>query len=332
MQKRLRHIALFLTIFSTFFLQQSCLPPSTPYPYRPPADVVAEAEAWSVNFEAYIKQWTQGQVASSIPDSLIPQGISDCKDFYLKNPSDVTDAETWAVRFARPINKDSLLAGIPDPKITYLYLGTPLAPFGSKLVMEGEFPHCRFFSVQITPPLNGLEYYAQRQFGAAEVALVDADIEPISGHTNPFRLGANRNATNRKFRIEFNLATGDPTDLNPEAHTYPFRKNTNTRTGSMLVNQGPLGYKTIAGTPLPVQGDWDLGALWVRIYEPDNGTGPMGGVAMPKVWFELPDGSKYFIGSDFSALQKRADNTIANRVVDKQPNPNFGPATGWYKS
>jgi hypothetical protein len=310
----------------------ACLPPSDPYPNRPPAEVVAEAEAWSSDFEAYIQQWTQGQVPATIPNSLIPKGISDSKNFYLKNPDDVTAAETWAVRYAKPINKDSLYAGIPDPNITYLFLGTALAPFGSKMVIEGEFPHCRFFSIQVTPPLNGSEYYAQRQFGAAEVALVDADIEPLPGHTNPFRVGANRNATQRSYRVEIDLKTGDPTALNLLAHQYPYRRNNNLRTGAMLVYQGPLGHKTLAGTPLAVPGDWNLGAVWVRIYEPDNQVNALGGVPMPKVWYELPDGSKYFVGSNFSELQKRADTTIANRVVEKQPNPNFGPGDGWYKS
>jgi F5/8 type C domain/Secretion system C-terminal sorting domain len=313
-------------------LLYGCLPPATPYPNRPPAEVVADAIAWSGDFEAYIEQWLAGQASPNVPNSLIPAGISDSKDFYLKNPDNVTPEETWAVRFAKPIDKDSLYAGIPDPKITYLFLGTALAPFGSKLVMEGEFPHARFFSIQITQPLNGSEYYAQRQFGAAEVALVDADIEPLPGHTNPYRVGADRNATQRKYRVEFDLTTGDPTQLNPQAHVYPYRKTGNQRTGSMLVYQGPLGYKTIAGTDLPVQGDWNLGALWIRIYEPDNGTDALGGVPMPKVWFELPNGQKYFVGSNFGELQKRADATIANRVVDEAPNPNFGPACGWFKS
>lgn len=313
-------------------IQPACLPPADPYPNQPPAQILSAAQAWSDDFEAYIYQWSQGQVPAQVPPSIIPTGISDSKNFYLKNPDAVTAAETWAVRYAKPLHKDSLYAGIPDPKITYLFLGTALAPFGSKLVLEGEFPHCRFFSIQITPPLNGSEYYAQRQFGAAEVALVDADIEPLPGHVNPFRVGADRTATQRSYHVEFNLTAGDPTALNPQAHVYPYRENTNTRNGAMLVYQGPLGHKTIAGTPLDVPGDWNLGALWVRIYEPDNGAGPLGGVAMPKVWFELPTGERYFVGSDFSALQQRADLTIANRIVNSTPSPYFGPETGWFKS
>jgi hypothetical protein len=311
-----------------------CLPPSDPYPSQPASATVVQAQEISDSLEAYIYRWVQNNASDSIPDALIPQGISDSKDFYLKNPDSATATETWAVRYAKPIDKDSLYAGIPDPKVTYLFLGTALAPFGSKLVIEGEFPHCRFFSVQATPPLNGTEYYSQRQFGTAEVGFADVDIEPLPGHTNPFRVGANRNAAQRSYHVEFELATGNPTTLNGTAHTYPYRQNTNVRTGAMLVYQGPLGHKTIAGTPLPAnqQGDWNLGALWIRIYEPDDNVDALGGVAMPKAWFELPTGERYFIGSDFSALQRRADSTIANRVTAPGNAGGTNFATGWFKS
>ncbi len=190
-----------------------------------------------------------------------------------------------------------------------------------------------FFSLQISPPLNGVEYYAQRQFGTAEISVADADIEPLPGHTNPFRLCANRNATYRSYKLEFELTTGDPVALNNSAHVFPYRtENSNTRKGALLVYQGPLGHKTVVGTPLETPGDWNLGCLWIRIYEPDTDKGAMGGVNMPKVYFELPTGEKYFIGSDFSKLQDRADLTIPNRVTNPNPNENFGPETGWFKS
>jgi hypothetical protein len=308
------------------------LPAADPYPFQPPAFVITQAKKISDSLEAYIYKWTLGQAPSTVPSSLIPQGITDSKNFYLKNPNSVTPQETWAVRYAKPLNKDSLYTGIPDPKITYLFLGTAFAPFGSKLVIEGEFPHCRFFSFQISPPLNGEQYYAQRVFGTAEVSIADVDIDPLPGHTNPFRVGASRNATNRSYKMEFDLTTGDPTVLNGTGHIYPYRSNSNVRKGAMMVYQGPLGHKTLLGTPLVNGGDWDLGCLWIRIYEPDENVNALGGVPMPKVYFELPNGSKYFIGSDFSRLQRRADTTIANRVVVSQPNPNFGPTHGWGKS
>ncbi|NUN99469.1 MAG: discoidin domain-containing protein [Saprospiraceae bacterium] len=318
--------------FALALIQQACLPPSDAYPNKPPAEVINEALQWSENLEQYIVEWTQGLTPDSIPSHLIPMGISDSKNFYLKHPDEVSAAETWAVRYAKPIQKDSLYAGIPDPKVTYLFLGTALAPFGSKLVLEGEFPHCRFFSVQITPPLNGVEYYAQRQFGTAEISVADADIEPLPGNTNPFRVGADRNAADRKYRLEFDLTTGDPVSLNSGGHVHPYRLGANTRKGAMLVYQGPLGHKTVAGTPLPTPGDWNLGALWLRIYEPDNNVDALGGVPMPKVWFELPNGERYFMGSDFTPLQQRADFTIANRITDPNPDAGSGPNAGWFKS
>jgi hypothetical protein len=323
-------ISLFL--FGLSLVCSACLPPADPYPYAPPATVLAEAQALSDSLEAYIIRWANGQEPAQIPDHLIPEGISDSRNFYLKDPDSASAAETWATRLARPLNRDSLLTGIPDPKITYLFLGTALAPFGSKLVIEGEFPHCRFFSFQISPPLNGTEYYSQRQFGTAEVAIVDADIAPLPGHTNPFLPGADRNAVQRSYKVEFPLAIGDPVGLNGGAHNFPYRKSGNARTGALLVQQGPLGHKTVAGTPLPYPGDWNLGCIWVRYYEPDSAVGPLGGVPMPRVWFELPSGQRYFIGSDFSALQSRADTTSANRVTQPTYNANFGPNVGWYKS
>lgn len=334
LNQKYKSIVYFLLLFQLTTLFNGCLPASDSYPNMPPAQVVSEAQALSDSLASYIYKWTKGKVSSRIPDGLIPKGISDCKNFYLKNPDSVTASETWAVRYAKPIDKDSLYAGIPDPKITYLLLGTALAPFGSKLVIEGEFPHARFFSIQVTPPLNGKEYYAQRQFGTAEVSIVDADIEPEQGNVNPYRIGADRNAKNRHYKVEFDLTTGNPTTLNDSAHTYPYRKHANNRKAGLMVYQGPLGYKTIVGTPLPAdqQGPWDLGNVWVRIYEPDKNTDALGGVAMPKVYFQLPSGEKYFIGSDFSRLVKRANTTIANRSTTTKPNPYIGPEVGWFKS
>jgi hypothetical protein len=216
--------------------------------------------------------------------------------------------------------------------VTYLFLGTALAPFGSRLVIEGEFPHSRFFSIQASAPLNGKEYYAQRQCGPAEVSIVDADIEPLAGHTNPFRPGADRNAVNRSYRVTFDLTAGDPVLLNDTAFQHPYRYHTNNRKASMLVYQGPLGYQTLVGTPLPVQGDWNLGCIWIRYYAPDDNAGPLGGVPLPRVYYELPNGEKYFIGSDFSMLQNRADATIANRLTEPSGGLSEGPSTGWFKS
>ena len=96
--------------------------------------------------------------------------------------------------------------------------------------------------------------------------------------------------------------------------------------------QGPLGFKTVAQQPVATPGKWNLGAVWIRIYRPDDGTGPLGGVPLPRVHYELPSGERYFIGSDFSQLTERADQTSPNQIKETAPNANFGPRVGWYKS
>ncbi|OAV42596.1 hypothetical protein A3850_015225 [Lewinella sp. 4G2] len=310
----------------------ACLPPSDPYPFAEPDDLVMEAEAISEGLTEYIRAWHRGDADARIPANLIPAGITDSKDFYLKRPEDVEPGETWATRFARPVDLDSLRGGIPEPKATYLFLGTALAPFGSKMIIEGEFPRARFFSFQITAPFNGREYYAERQFGQAEVSLVDADIEPLPGHVNPFRLGADRTAENRSYRFEIDLVTGDPVAQNDNQFVYPYRIEGNRLAGALLVHQGVLGYKDILQQPRAEPAPWNLGALWVRIYRPDDGTGPLGGVEMPRVSYELATGERFFIGSDFSTLQARADTTVPNQNKVTAANPNYGPNEGFYKS
>lgn len=322
-------------LFFGILTLNGCLPPTDKYPHKDPELIKQEAQAISDSLEAYIYKWTRGEVPSQIPDKYIPKGISDVKNFYLIDPSKATAEQTWVWRPARPVNLDSIYNGVPDPHVTYLYLAAGFASFGSKLVMEGEFPHARFFSVQITPPLNGTEYYANRYFGTAEVSMVDADIVPLPGNVNPFKLGAERDAPNRKYRLEFDLAIGDPVALNDQAHSpsSKFRQSGNKRTGAMLVYQGPWGMKTPVQTPIVGGGEWGTGALWVRYYAPDKSKGVLGGVPFPKLWYELPTGEKYFISADVEEFEKRTNNTIKARSTAPQPNLRAnGPNVGWFKS
>jgi hypothetical protein len=322
----------FLSLLTLLTLAAGCLPPAPNYPYEPPAKILADGQRLSDSLDNYIRQWLSGQVPAQIPNRLIPQGIIDNKNFYLKHPDSVAPTEAWAIRKSRPINHDSLLGGLPDPNVTYLLLGPSLAPFGSKLIIEGEFPYCRFFSIQVSAPLDGKTYTATRYFGAAEVSIADADIEPLPGHTNPFRAGANRRAPNRRYRMTFNLTKGDAVALNNGAFTPPYRGVSNERAASLLVYQGPWGEKDFFGTPKANGGKWDVGNVWLRIYAPDKDKDALGGVALPKIWYELPDGRKYFIGADFTPLLERANITMQARVTNTTPNVNSTPAEGWYKS
>ena len=321
-----------LLLLVILLLLSSCLPKSEPYPYRNPELVKQDAQVISNKLEAYIKRWLRGEVPPQIPDSLVPFDFSSRKNFYLKRPQDVTTEEMWMTRYAKPVNFDSVYNGQPDPHVTYYVGASPLAPFGSKLVIEGEFPHARFFSIQVSPPLNGKEYYAQGVFGSAEVSIVDADIDPLPGNENPFRVGANRNAVNRKYRVEYDLKIGDPVALNGQAHIPLYRGPGNKRAGGLIVYQGPLGlHEAFTDKQLPYPRLYNFGAIWARTYAPDKNRDAKGGVALPKMWYELPTGEKYFIGCDFTEAKRETDATIAARIAKPAPNSNFTAYSGWGK-
>lgn len=321
---------LFTLVFACIL--SGCLPPAPEYPLEPREAILQEGQRISDSLEQYIVRWLDGKADSRIPDRYIPPGITDNKNFYLKRPEDVTPEETWGYRFSRPVNRDSCLGGLPDPHVTYLLLGPSLAPFNSTLVIEGEFPYCRFFSIQVSAPLDGRTYTATRYFGAAEVGIADADIEPLPGNENPFRPGADRLATNRRYRMEFHLAKGDAVALNKGAFTPPYRKRTSRLEGSLIVYQGPWGINDYFGKKKKNGGKWDVGNVWLRIYVPDKGRDVLGGVPMPKVYYRLPDGRKYFIGADFSELTKRANLTMKARKTNTEPNAYSSASEGWYKS
>jgi hypothetical protein len=102
------------------------------------------------------------------------------------------------VRRAGTIDFRAVLLQFPDPHCTYLLL--PLfAPFGSRVIVEGQFPHARFFDLQITPSFIP-EAYHDGYYGVGEVPIVDADIQPLPGSTNPFRPGADRPVTTSRAR------------------------------------------------------------------------------------------------------------------------------------
>ncbi|UYZ61519.1 discoidin domain-containing protein [Hymenobacter weizhouensis] len=305
------------------------IPDPEKYPFEDPAQVQQEAQTLSDSLQAYIMKWADGKAPSRIPDRLIPQGVTDHKDFYLKNPDEVSPEEAWIRRYAKPVNLDSTYNGNPDPHVTYYLLATSLAPMGSKLVIEGEFPYARFFSLQVTPPLNGKEYYSG-VFGTTEVSIVDADIEPLPGNVNPYRAGANRRAKNRKYRMEFDLQTGDPVSLNDKAHIPLYRQKSNRRTAAMMVYQGPYGFKNFLGLPVANPGKWNLGNVWVRIYAPDKDKGRLGGVPIPKVWFELPNGKKYFVGSENAPYRNYANATVPARTIPAVVDPKAA-VVGWSK-
>ena len=309
------------------FIIISCIRPAN-YPYQPPSQLVEEATQLSKALEQHVIGFLDGKLPAKIPNALIPKGIDTAQNsnFYVQKYEELDPQQQWAVREEEPIDHQRVKAGLPDPHVTYLLLGTSLAPFGSKVVIEGEYPYCRFFSIQMSPPFDGASYCINRVMGPAEVSIADVDIDPMAGSINPFVVGNNRNAKNRKYRVEISLATGNAVVLNPDFKP-PYKMQDNQFHGGLIQNQGPK-YKTFKA-----KGPWNMGAVWVRYYAPDPGKGPMAGVPLPKIHYELPDGRRYFINSDYSGMEAVANMeqpAKANKPYD--PKKTMGPEVGWFKS
>lgn len=225
----------------------ACTPSPSPYPFWGPygsaAGVTTEAQNRSARLEQYVKDWLDGKVPAQIPDSLIPEGHdSGVKNFYLQRPSEIDPAKQWGSRPAHVINTAAAQGSFPDPHASYLLMPQFLVPFGSKVVITGQFPRSRYFSVQPTPSFKA-EDYRYGAFGEGEVAYVDADIKPDPGSVNPFRAGANRTAANRSFTLTCDVSVGDPKVLDGKAWTPGSYRDVdnNNRHCSGLVYRGPWG-------------------------------------------------------------------------------------------
>ena len=306
----------------------ACLPKPAVYPYKKPELLRQEAKSISDSLNNYIYGWLNGKNPKNIPARLIPAGleVDDKNSMFLQKYEELDPSHQWMVRQSKPINFDTILSGIPDTHVTYLLLGTSFAPFGSKVVIEGEFPYCRFFSIQITPPFDGIGYTLKSTMGSCENSIVDADIEPLPGNENPFKPEANRLVKNRKYKVEFELLEGGA--LQNDIHFKPpYRGKSNLRAGSLIVSQGPWWKKFKA------KGEWNRGLIWIRYYAPDKNKGSMAGVPLPKIYYQLPGGEKYFINSDYAANEKRTNQGFhAKTTLPAEPAKNMGPTKGWGKS
>lgn len=317
------------------------LPPGTmPLVPRPPAYPYGDRDVWirdaqeiSRGLTEYIRAWQNDAVPPRLPDAFVPPGVNrkDFSTFTLADPDQLRPVEKWAVRPAQPIDLNAAYGSFPDPNCTYLVVPAFYAPFGSKLVIEGEFPHARYMSIQVTPSFDPASYHYDHAIGVGEVPIVDADIEPLPGHTNPFRPNADRTAEKRSYRVEFDLAIGDPVRLNPAFRPPHFRAPGNRRTAGAILFQGPWGTGRVGGHG---RGVFSVGQIWIRYYRPDNGKGPLAGVPLPRVWCEFPDGSRFWVLANKESFLRRVNRPT--RLRDDgflAPNPAKlqGPANGWSK-
>jgi hypothetical protein len=142
--------------------------------------------------------------------------------------------------------------------------------------------------------------------GPAEIPaeLVPPGADPLPGHTNPFRVGAERQAKWRDYRVQLDMVQGYGPSVERAYRPPHFRPHGNIRKGSGIVYQGPLGrpeYKLGHG-----RGLWDFGAVWLRYYAPDNGRGPLAGVPLPRLSYETADGRRFGMIADIKA---KSDDT-----------------------
>ncbi len=339
---RHRSLAL-LAVLAVGLAASGCVFPKVPpYPYWGPygsrQGVINEAQRRSDALQQYVKDFLDGKVPATVPVDLLPDGRDKAMTNYtVQTEGQIDPAKQWVVRHAMtiPIDRSNSPGLYPDPAATYLVMPNYLAPFGSKALVTGSFPHSRFFSIQATESFQPENYHGK--FGVGEVPIVDADIDPAPGSTNPFRVGANRNATNRNYTVTLESQIGNAvalTDAYKPAKN--FRAAGNTRPTSGLRYNGPWGDPNYQDSSPLVghQGLWDDAWIWVRYYVPDANAGALGGVALPKVTYQLPDGRKYFISADLT--QMSANMNAAEPIMQEapaEPDPaKCGPTVGWAKN
>lgn len=282
--------------------------PAFPYPSNAAdrATLEAYAQCLSDGLTAYIRAWRAGRVPAELPNELIPWGTNkdDFTRFTLRDPSAMAVADQWVVRPAHTIDPNALYGAFPDPNATYLVAPAMLAPFGATLTIDGAFPHARYFSAQATVPFSLDTYRYDQGIGAGEVPIVDADIQPLPGQTNPYRVGADRTAERRGYRLEFEMVRGDAVALNRSFRPPNFREADNSRKASGLVFEGPWGHPQGDGHK---RGLFAPGQLWLRYYAPDKGRGPLAGVPLPRMTFQLATGETFFIEADVSGIVRRTE-------------------------
>jgi hypothetical protein len=146
----------------------------------------------------------------------------------------------------------------PDTN-TYYWGAKFTTPEGSKLQIEGQFPHARYSS-----------YTSYDDRGQPVESLADYLIEPVAGHTNVARDGADRNAKKRSYAIEV-IAGGQRDTTRVEG----------------FFNEGALS-KMVAA---PKNGGTQQVVI-LRVYSPDRGTTIAGGVPLPSPVLTLADGKE----------------------------------------
>jgi hypothetical protein len=291
------------------------------------SNVLQQAAVLSGNIENYVVAWLAGHEPAEVPTNLLPYGITSEKTpkWTLVQPENINPTQQWycvPAHLMDPEYQDCYMLG-SELNITYLKL-LYVAPFNSKLIVEGDFPHCRFMDFEIIQPFDPTHPTTGHKPEQPEVPRVDVDIEPKPGHVNPFVVGADRTATQRQYRVTFELRGGNAVTLNPGvmgSEYYRDPSNANTRVG------GPFGFSGPYGSNVFVPG-----VLWIRYYAADHGTGPLAGVPIPRVIQQLSTGEQFWLQPDLALVEDRQTTTVpAGSSQPGPPYPFIGPSNGWFK-
>lgn len=282
----------------------------------------AKALDLSNKLREHILAWYHDGADPRIPNDILPPSIHNAKTkgWTLQRPEEVDPARQWYVIPHHEVDHANCCMHSPEPYCTYLKL-LYVAPFDSDLLVEGDFPYCRFMNYQILQPFAP-PFPASGNRGQMEVPIVDVDIEPDDGHVNPFRVGSDRNATDRGYHLTFQLEAGNSVALNPVLQDWPvYRAAGNTRIGGPFGSAGPFGGGVLTSA-----------VLWVRYYAMDKGQDELGGVALPKVLMRLDTGETFWIACDYSLAEERQTTRwpLAGSLPMEPPDY-LGPSLGWFK-
>lgn len=286
---------------------------------------VAKAQELSGKLEDYVRRWLRGDAPARLPKGLLPEYIDNPKtrDWTLVRPEEADPARQWLIIPSHEVDpefKKLYMLGT-DPHVTYGKL-IFVAPIGSRLLVEGDFPHARYMDFEILPPFDPKHPASGTMGETPEVPIVDADIEPDQGNTNPFRVGADRNAPSRHYHLSFDLQVGNAVQLNPQAMKSPeYRAPGNNRAGGPFGFAGPWGDDVL--TP---------SLLWWRVYAPDLKSDIYGGVSLPRATLQLDTGEQFWLQPDFSLARERQTTRVpAGDEAPKEPFAAIGPRCGWFK-
>lgn len=151
----------------------------------------------------------------------------------------------------------------PDKQAAY-WIGALKLPAGAVLTINGKFPRARYFGVALYKQ-EGNNIIATNQ------GLIDVQLQPDSGSTNPYRVGADRLSDQRNFTLRI-AAQDAPTNPNQaEANTLYAGSDGGTFSYVFRIYLPDIGYD---------------GSGWQRLADPSPGR------SLPTYEATLADGTK----------------------------------------